>query len=384
VSVLAEHQSRVTIDTVPPIELPVSRQKITLDREWVPFVQASLTCPIGDGAVADIDPLIDSYIWATIHVRRLLGRTDLLSDLTRRYRESTLSDLTAEYDTLATATASLYHDYETPGHAIRSQSRDFRVIVRAAPIDWAAGEVSFELGGGESRLLEDANPGAPFTPPGGNKRAITNWVLARNNFPPIATPGDFGTAGVGDPEQAVWDTGQTAWEYLTQLWRTPAGSLQVELWCDEAGQWWIGYERPAGNGTGGAKPMRHLWSHGAERSVVNAVERRSRDEGFNAVILTYRAADGTIAYDVATTPGAPVRAHVETLDGRPVGRAAAMLDRAGDRGRALEILAVSDYAWTPGDRGTYHNPRRDRVGDVVAVEWNHPDDEMSIRLRKVS
>lgn len=383
-AVLAEHTTRVVLDLDPPLELQVSEQRVTMDQEWVPYIQADLKCPLGDGAIAVVDPLVDD-VWATVEVSRLLGRIDTLADLTRRYRGRPLSELSAEFtgDHVADVSASTYHDYETPGHPKRSQDRSWRLMLRSSVVDEKNATVSLELDSGEARLFDDAHmAGAAFRAPGATTRDKVNYVLARSGLgPTVTTWGMIPDSAIGD--EALWQPGQTAWEFIQQLIR-PAGGI---LWCDDEGDFWLGYGRPSlSTGIVGTPTTRTLHSAGVDRSVVNAVSKRSRDEGwYTAVLLTYTGGSSGPVYDFAYTPGVPHRVYKKTFDtiAPPPGWAAVMLAELTGRSGALELLAVSDYAPTPGDEIEFVSPRGTLTGRCTAVQWSHPTDEMSVRVRSV-
>jgi hypothetical protein len=377
VPVLSEHQSSVTVHVDAPIVLEVTTASIEMDEEWMPYVQGTLTCPLGDGEIASIDPQADDT-WVTVEIRRLLGRIDRVSDLTRKYRGTTLSDLTAQFagGTLADVSASTYHDYEIPGHAKRSEERAWLLMLRETSIDWAAASVQIKLASGEARLTDWTHSGAgPVTAPGANLVARVNWFLEKGGFPEgLASWSGPNPTAIGD--EATLTTGQTGIEGLQALTR----KHEQMVWCDENGLWRMAPNRAAS----GTVTLR---SSGPDRSVVNAVEKRSRDEGWvTAVILIYTW-EGQTYYDTAY-PGAPnpEKALVIRYD-KPfpgTGRAAAMLKQLRPRGRALELVAVSTYDLTPGQTGKYVSPRGTLTGRVSAVRWQLPDDEMSVRIREVA
>lgn len=378
-SVLSEHHVSILIDHTPqPLRLEVSSLRLAMDEEWIPYVQATVVCPLGDGTVTGIDPQA-SDVWATITVRRELGRLDRLADITRRYRGLTLAAITGRFKgrTLADFTRSAYHDYETPGVARREEVRTWRVMLREVSTDRKAATVTLTLASGESRLEDWAHmSGSATRVPGADLTAKVNYVLALAGFPegvtyaPANVPSD---AQIGD--EALRSPGSTALDFVTGL----TGQHGLMLWCDEAGKWHLDSSRALA-------AVRTLRSAGDDRSVINAVDKRSRDDGWvTAVMLVYTWA-GVDHYDIYSPQAPnPERALIRRYN-RPYpgpGRAERIFRNVSGRGRALELLAVSTYEASPGETVRYITPRETVTGRLAAIEWSFPNDQMSIRLREV-
>jgi hypothetical protein len=378
-AVLSEHQTSVVVDLEPlPVTLQVTAQSIEMDEEWTPYIQASLTCPLGDGAITALDPQ-SGDIWATVHVRRLLGRIDRIADLTRKYRGRPLSDLSAEFagGDVAEISASTYHDYEIEGHPKRSEGRDFRLMVRESVIDWKAATVDLKLASGDARPGDWLHmSGATYSFPGATLRDKIDYVLELSGFPEGLTyasgpnPTD---AAMGDEKLRA--PASSAADYIAQMTRQHG----LMCWCDEDGKWHIAANRN--------KPAtRTLSSFGDDRSVVNALEKRSRDDGWVTAVMLIYTWEGATYYDIASPfVPFPEKARVIRYE-KPYpgpGRAAIMLEQLKTRGRSLELLAVSSYLITPGEVAEYVSPRGTLSGRVAAVRWQWPADEMSVRLREV-
>lgn len=377
-SILSEHHFTIAVDNAPrPIRLAVSRAEINMDEEWIPFIQATVTCPLGDGAIAAIDPQT-SDIWATLSVRRLLGRVDRMGDLTRRYRRRTLGAITTAFrgGTLADITRSTYHDYSEPGHTRREQTRQWRLMLREVTVDRKAATVTITLASGEARLSDwqhmspntDRIPGPTMVDK--INGILDNSTLPRLAFVPPTVPTD---SEIGD--EALRAPGSSALDYVTGLTRHHG----LMLWCDENGQFHLAADR--------TRPFtRALTSAGDDRSVINEVSKRSREDGWITAVLIVYTWQGTEYYDVAT-PYVPWPEKALILRyNRPFpgpGLAQQMLQHVRGRGRALELLAVSTYEATPGETVTYTTPRETVSGRLAAIRWQFPDDEMSIRLREV-
>nr|WP_278101893.1 hypothetical protein [Microbacterium proteolyticum] len=377
-SVLAEHHVAITIDHSPhPIRLDVSRHTLEMDEEWIPYVQATVECPLGDGGVLVVDPQA-SDVWATIQTRRLLGRVDRLADFTRRYRGRTLHALSLEFagQTLAGITRATYHDYTDPGHLRREDARQWRVMLREISADRKAATVTLTLASGEARLNDWQHMSATTDRiPGANLVEKVNFILERCNLPhvtyaPASVPSD---AEIGD--EALRSPGSSALEFLTGLTRHHG----LMLWCDENAQWHLAPDRTR-------LVTRELRSAGLDRSVINEVSKRSRDDGWITAVMVIYTWEGQDYYDVAS-PYAPNPEKALILRyNRPYpgpGLAAQILARVLGRGRALELLAVSTYVASPGESVAYITPRETVTGRLAAIRWQFPDDEMSVRLREV-
>ncbi|MDR2294516.1 MAG: hypothetical protein LBE05_04865 [Microbacterium sp.] len=375
-SAVSEHHARVVIQSDPPIVLPVISQEITMDVESIPYVSATIVCPLGDGAVLALDPQA-ADVWADIQVRRVMGRIDRIADLTLRYRGQTLAAITAQFaaKTVAAITRSLYHDYETPGVARREEARTFHLMLRGFAVDEKAATVTLSFASGEARLEDDAHVGTtPVEIAGANLAAKVRTVLARSGFTLIAAPTSTPAAtAMGD--EKMWTPGATAWEAVHAMVR----KHDLILWCDETGAFRLASTRDSAT-------VRTLTSSGPARTVTDARWTRSRDQGWTtAVMLTYTW-NGTTTYDVATTPGAPIRLHTERIE-KPypgAGRAASKLRALRARGSALDLDAVSAYTINPGEQVRFTGPAAAHQGRLTTVSWRFPEDEMSLRMREVN
>lgn len=375
---LAQHHARVTIDGTPPITLPVKDGTLRMDEEWIPYVQATLTCPY-DERVALLDPQA-SDIWITVTVTRSKGRTDRISDLTLRYAGKRLADITAQFagKTIAAITRSLYHDYETPGAPRADDQRTFRLMLRAITIDHADATVSLKLASGEARLTDWQHMGPNADrEPGADLVAKVNHMLGLAGFPaglasfPAGTPTD---AEIGD--EALRSPGQSAVEWLQQITR----KHDLMCWCDEEGLWRLAASRTLST-------MRAISSLGDDRTVVNAIETTSRDEGWVTAVMLVYTWEGVTSYDIAY-PGAPnpekarIIRYAAPFPGP--GRAAKMLTQLRPRRRSLNIVAVTDPLFTPGETVAVTTATGTRSGKLASVEWRLAADEMTLTLREVA
>lgn len=375
---LAQHHARVTIDGDPPITLPVIDGSIRMDEEWIPYVQATLTCPYDD-RVAALDPQAGD-IWITVTVVRSMGRTDRIRDLSLRYAGKQLAVLTAQFagQTIAAITRSLYHDYANPGAPRNDEQRTFRLMLRAVTTDHAAATVSLKLASGEARLTDwqhmsattDREPGADLVAKINHMLGLAGFAAGLESYP-AGTPTD---AEIGD--EALRSPGQSAVEWLQQITR----KHDLMCWCDEQGLWRLAASRNRAT-------ARSITSLGSDRTVVNAVETTSRDEGWvTAVMLVYVWA-GVTYYDIATTfaPN-PERARIIRYAAPfpGTGRAAKMLAQLRPRRRSLSVVAVTEPLFTPGETVNVTTATGTRSGKLAAVEWRLAADEMTLTLREVA
>lgn len=377
----AQHIARLTVQLGAEVyTLPCTRVDLTADEESYPYIVGSVTVP-ATGAVLNIDPT-DSIIWFDLEFERTFGRTDKIRDLTRRYRGRMLSFITAAFSgqDIDGITRSLYHDYDEEGGDRRDQTTAYRLVMRGIEHDELADTVTIEFSSGDKVLDDTANMDTNGTRvPGADMIAKVNWLLARFGFGPLdVTPVSINPSDAALGDDAIWATGQTIWECVQQMTRRYA----LQLWCDGAGLWILSDIRAR-------NPVaRTLTSSGDNRSIVNAVTRRSRDrDWYTAVALEYEGEDGPGKWDVAVvTAGAPhkLRKYPINHAKRSDGRAAAILSKLRYQGRASEVLAVSDYAFRTGDPITIQTRRGSRTGRCTSIRWQLPQDEMSLRLRDVS
>lgn len=372
---LAQHLTRVTIDGATPIDLPVTDGTISMDSEWIPYVQASLTCPY-DSRIADLDPQADD-IWITVTVTRSTGRTDRIRDFSLRYAGQSLGAISLRFagDTIAAITRTLYHDYEFQGMVRHDEVRTFRLMLREVKIDHAAATVSLKLASGEARASDAQHMGDDFRASGVDLAAKISSALSFRGFPaglttqPASTPTD---AEIGD--EAIRSRGQDLTEWIQQLTR----KHDLVCWCDEDGLWHLAANR-------NRSTTRTITSLGPDRTVVNATETNSRDDGVNAVILRYTR-DGVTQYDTAATDGFAARARIVdyTTPFPGTGRAARMLSNLIKRRRGLSVEAVSDPAFTPGEMVSVTTATGTRSGRLATVTWRLAADEMTLTLREVA
>lgn len=377
---LGEHRGVVVVHRDPlPIRLDVRSIDVQMDEEWIPYVQSRVVCPLGDGSITAIDPQA-SDVWVSVTATRLFGRTDRLSDVGRRYRDRTLGDITAQFrgKTLAALTRSMYHDFSGDGSARRADTRTFKLMLREVEVNRKAATVTLTLASGEARLNDWQHMSSQTDrAPGANMVAKLNWVLNLAGFPEGITyasgknPTD---AQIGD--EALRAPGSSALEFVTGLTRQHG----LMLWCDEDGKWHLAEDRSRND-------TRTLQSAGADRSVTEETTLRSRDEGWVTAVMVVYTWQNVDHYDIYSplAPN-PERALILRYN-RPYpgpGLAAQVFRQVRSRGRAMDLVAVSEYSGVnPGQTVKYISPRESVSGRLAAIRWQFPDDEMSIRLREV-
>ena len=369
--------------------LPVERLDLTADEESYPYIVGSVTVP-AQGAVLNIDPT-DSIVWFELALTRTFGRTDKIRDLTRRYRDRALSFITAAFtgQDIDAITRSLYHDYDEEGADRRDRTRVYTLVMRGIEHDELADTVTIDFASGDSALMDTANMDTNGTHvPGADMIAKTNWLLARLGFGPLdVTPVSVNPSDAALGDDAIWATGQTIWDCIQQMTRR----YKLQLWCTGDAEWILSDVRAR------FPTARTLTSTGTDRTIVNAVTRRSRDrDWYTAVAMEYDppktedddpAPVGADYWDVAVlTANGPhkVKHYRINHEKRANGRAEGVLDKITGQGRASEILAVSEYNFNTGDPITIITSHGSRTGRCTSIRWQLPQDEMSLRLRDVT
>lgn len=379
-STLGEHLVRVVIERdSTPLALNVTSLDVRMDEEWIPYIQARVVCALGDGSITSVNPQAGD-VWVTVTAVRTFGRFDRISDVSRRYRGLTLAAFTERFrgSPLSAISQSLYHDYTNEGAMSRVDGRSWRLMLRSVAVDRKAGTVTMELASGEARLTDwqHMSPNADRIP-GAAMLDKINWILRLAGFGsgvtyfPSTTPTD---AELGN--EAVRAPGSSALDFLTGLTR----QHDLMLWCDEAGLWHLAKDRSLPN-------TRKLRSTGNDRSVTEETTIRSRDDGWVTAVMVIYTWENVDYYDIHT-PFAPNPEDALVLRyNRPFpgpGLAENIYRRVRNRGRAMELVAVSQYGGiSPGQFVEYSSPRETVRGRLAAIRWQFPEDEMSIRLREV-
>jgi hypothetical protein len=358
--------------TITGNNIPVIDASITLDENWSPYVQATLTAPILDDEILDLlDPRTNPHV--VINVKKSYGQSDKVFRITNTYPGKLLSDFTTLWagKFLQDLSNEYYLAYNTFGLK-EPEERMFTLAVRELDINYLRSEISLTLSSDEGLLLDFARvDNTIYTSPSTSVRTITNYVLGLIGA--SLQPGAYdATIPVGS---AVWEPGQTAYDYLEPL--IQAGALR--LFCDEQRDWYLvpdNYDVP------GSVNLSYL------ETLTEASTTISREsiEWYDAVVIKYEYVDPAgatiIDYDSAGAPGTKVLTLTYNSKYPGPGAAARVLQRAEGRGRVNSISAVNDYTVTPGVSCSLTMPNADtQIGNVSAVTWELPGDTMAITTR---
>jgi hypothetical protein len=175
---------------------------------------------------------------------------------------------------------------------------------------------------------------------------------------------------------ALWQPGDTAWEYITPILQTDG----LVLWCDELRTWHL---TQSGSYTRGSTAL----SDTTNAKEIEYTVDRNDDDWFDAAIVIYSWTDGTgaslTAYDNYALPNATKAKRFTYNTVYPgAGAARYLVERAIRRGKAYMAKAVSDYDAYPGDALTLTQTNKAvQKGFVRSVEWAFPAHEMRIETR---
>lgn len=354
-------------------ELSVISAEFTLDESWSPYAQGSIEIALPEDTIVDaLDPRND--ISLNIELEEIFGVYKQLDTLTETFGGGTIADITTAWTGLPLSAISIryYEQYNSYGfrEAVR---RSLTLVVRERVVNYVTKTLNMSLASGESLLQDYAHvSNTSYTVPTTNTRTAVGIVLGL-----IGATLQPGTAtSTFDADAGIWEPGQTAWDFIQPI--VEAGSLR--LFCDEIGQWYLvedDYNVP------GSVNLSYL------ATVTNASDTISRDseEWYDAVVIKYEYVDGSgntiIAYDSASTVGFSKVLTLTYDTAYPgAGAAARILARAQGRGRVNDIRAISNYSATPGMSCSITMPNVDtQVGNVAAVSWSYPADEMTVKTR---
>ncbi|WP_457100311.1 hypothetical protein [Microbacterium sp. P5_E9] len=171
------------------------------------------------------------------------------------------------------------------------------------------------------------------------------------------------------PEALVWLPGVTAWDFLEPL-NTPAG---FRLFCDEKRVWRLvkpgEYSLPGVITTAGFNTV----------DGGDTISREDADIFCTGVVVIYRWKDATtlaekVAYDSAGTPSKVFVVEYERPYPGP-GAAAAILARRSGTGRTQNVVALPNWATTPGMEASITLPVAGQTrGKIALVRFSLGDD----------
>lgn len=374
--------------------LDIIRGEVTLDRNWSPYAQGSLTIAMPDSTTfAALDPRIAPPHIA-LDVERRFSDLDFTSDETALWGGATTALLTTLFGGLLTSAITNYPARlvwnSTPGAASR---RHMVLSVRGRDVN-PDQSVTLTLASDEGILGDIRVLGAPY---GGwvyvyaTVRAFISAFLTSMGFTLQAGTADAAVpAGVNPAAPAdtgIMYMGGSTWaeQFEVQLLNG-----QLKLWCDEAGLWHLEYPEyvlPATivltAGTNLSSQSEHIdrSSEDFAQRVLAYFTYPDPTTGAPTTELFYAdsavPAPGTATYSRKTVridfPTFPSYTTVQDM-------VQAMVDRMAKRGREVPVDAVSDYVVTPGmtlNVTTSWGPALH--GPVTAVTWRHPENEMTIR-----
>lgn len=353
-------------------KLSVNSASITIDEGWAPYCQATLEVPFDADVLDALDPRNGARI--KIFTTQTYGVSELVSALTATFGGGTVAGITAAWngDHVSDISDAYFTPFNVSGvnHNFR---RSFDLTLRSRSIDAANSVMTLELASDEALLQDYALVATlPYVPTFFDVRTIASKVL--NRIGCVLTPGT--TNGTISSDAAIWQPGQTAWEYLQPLIQ----SVGLRLYADENRNWYLVASNAITPG---------LVELDAIDTIVGASDSISRDDDlwFDAVVITYRwtnsAGETVLAYDTAANDPFSKVVHFEYETAYPgPGGAAAILARAQTRGRTNDVSAVSDYRVSPTTACEISLPDLPlQTGTVSAVTWNYPSDEMTVKTR---
>jgi hypothetical protein len=312
--------------------LNVKSARITVDETYSPYIMAELVCfAPSAGIVEDIDP-----------------RDNLRVDLTMRQ----------EWDTWNGGTRA-------------PESQLFTLMLRSRSVDYTAGTMTLTLSSNEGYLFDKALVSQnPETSGVLSIRQNVNYALAKIGAGLAAGSAD---AQLVDLDAALWQPGQTLWDWLSPM--IQKGGLS--LWCDGSRVWHLDASRD--------RPG--LVSVSPENGVKAISDTISRDSGdyYQSVVIKYSWEDSTgtqrVGYDDAGT-GMPTLFLDYQQPYPGDGAATHVLKRAQGKGRTLEVEAVSSYKAQPGMTISISLAGLvTQTGVISSVTWSFPDDTMTIKSR---
>lgn len=389
---------------------------VTMDEAWNPYVQASITTVLDTDLLDILDPRVNTRV--RLFLEQSYGVSDKLSALTAEYNGDQIADVTAVWTgktigelsawyfapynpsygsnklsrlsslygggTIADITAAwtgLYfwqisemYSRSYPDGINTNHRRAFDLNLRARTVDLNAGTVALTLASDEALLQDYALVAVNnFSPASLQLRNVIKEVLALTG----GYLAEGATDAPVDAGAALWQPGQTAWDYLTPL----VQEAGLKLYCDEQRLFHLVEDTFTQPG------LAELWSIETIKQLNETIDREN-GEWFDAVIVKYTWTDAIgatiINYDTAALPDFTRAQLIEYATNYPgPGAAQRILDRAIARGRQLGVTAVANNAIEPSMAcDVYITGYPTYQGYVKAVTWNYPGDEMTVTTRQ--
>ena len=395
--------------------LGVKEASITMDESWSPYVQGSVTIPLDMDMLEELDPRTGARLkifasqeygvsddiesFSTTHAGQTLANlttlwagkaigdfsewyfapynpegSNKLDTLSSIFTGGTIADITTAWAGLTFSDISEKYYRSYPDGINNNHERGFDLTVRSRKIDVADATMTFDVASDEALLQDFALVSAiNYSPASLDLRTIVKEVLA--NIGDALVDGTETATVLADA--AIWEPGQTAWDYLQPLTK----NVGLRLYCDEKRMWHLISDTATADG------LIELFSVGTIKSTAELIDRNT-DEWFDAVVLKYTYVNSSgitvTEYDTAAEPNFQKVKLIEYQSAYPgAGAAQRILDRALARGKQQDVTAVSNYAVSPTTECTIYITGYPTINSYIqAVTWNFPSDEMTIKTRQ--
>jgi hypothetical protein len=353
--------------------------KLVLDGGWAPYAAAVLTAPYTVERAIALDPHAVPRPRVRVEIARHWHGSLSLGDLSTAWAGLTLGDLTAEWltYTLGDLTELWGWPWEAGWRAPDVVSADLGV--RGRRIDYAGATLTVRATSDEI-AVQGMAVDAPTSPrwPASWVRAVLDAVGfagASLDTTALEVSGSVSAGSVLTLDASPWD-----------LMETTLAALGFRLLCDESRTW------RAVDVTAAPPATVHL------PRVTGADDVADVDREFADVLVwvgTGTSSGGVALRDVKSWPNPlpvpPYKVHVEERDYGQVGAGLPMptdaemalrLAHLQARSRLLTLTAPADLTVRPGVALTTGAPSLPELSGVVArVEWDVPDDTMTVTTR---
>lgn len=368
------HEITATLQPI-GLALKIKTAKVTLDEGWSPYCQAEFTCVLPEGSDRTAVDLRTSELRVVGQMRQDFGATFALAVITAQIGAS-LAALTTflASENLGKITRTYYTPWN--GASIRgSVIRPFNLYVTERAFDDSAKELTIVAASDDVRLNRDRlNAAALYDPSTLSVREIAQVVVSRYGATLDAAAADATVAMV---DATKWRPGVSAVDYLDPM--LEAASLR--LWCSEVGVWTITERQATTPGAVVLSPTDTMTGH-VDRMTLEP------EVWADAVIIKYQWNDDLgVAQESFDRAGATVPRAALSIVKRDTrypgsGAAAGILERTQNRGRVLDVRAISAYDLTPGMAATITPPATiAQTGYLAAITWQLPDAEMNVETR---
>ena len=356
--------------------LKFDRVTVSEDAARVPFAEAQLVIPYTPAMHALLDPRTSPTPRVAIELSQDYVAARALSAISADYAGQTLAALSADYAGGTLADISL--DYGDPldgGTVVRlPQVRRYDLGVRNLGVDHAAATLTVDLASDELIFVDYALLATtPFAPVNLRVDAALMMIF-RTAITGAAINAEAIAGAAITPDSAIWQPGETAWDYITSL-LTPFG---FRLWCDGQRVWHVGPVDEFRDST--------PYEFADTTNLKNVTDQIDRDAAgwADGVVITYRWTDAAgatqTAYDIAGD-GTSRKIIAEQVD-RPYpgpGAAAQRLRLLKGRGHQLRLDVSPDLGGKPGQFALVDRAGMpEQAGHIESITWSLPDDSMAV------